>query len=63
VTNVKAALRDRIQSLDWMGDDTKKQALRKLDAIRVKVGYPDKWRDYSGLTVARDSSMWRSPIF
>jgi len=55
VTNVKAALRDRIQSLDWMGDETKKQALRKLDAIRVKVGYPDKWRDYSGLMVDRNS--------
>ncbi len=51
VINVTAALRDRIQTLDWMGSDTKKQALRKLDAIRVKVGYPDKWRDYSGLGV------------
>jgi putative endopeptidase len=51
VMNIKAALRDRIAALDWIGEDTRKQALRKLDAIRVKVGYPDKWRDYSALKI------------
>src|SRR6266404_116866 len=51
VANLKAALRDRLSTLDWISEDTRKQALRKLDAIVVKVGYPDKWRDYSGLAV------------
>ena len=43
-----------IEHLDWMSDETKKEALRKLHAIRNKVGYPDKWRDYSALPVKRD---------
>ena len=51
IANLKAALRDRLTTLDWISEDTRKQALRKLDAIMVKVGYPDKWRDYSGLAV------------
>ena len=55
VTNLKAALRDRITALDWIGEDTRKQALRKVDAIRIKVGYPDKWRDYSALTIDQGS--------
>ena len=55
VQNLKGALHDRILALDWMGDDTKAQAVRKLDAIRIKVGYPDKWRDYSALKVENDS--------
>jgi putative endopeptidase len=44
-----------IQSLSWMTDATKKQALLKLHAIVNKVGYPDKWRDYSAVNIARDS--------
>ncbi len=51
VMNLKAALGDRIRTLDWIGEDTRRQALRKLDAIVVKVGYPDRWRDYSALKV------------
>ncbi len=51
VANLKAALRDRLLALDWISEATRKQALRKLDAIVVKIGYPDKWRDYSGLAV------------
>jgi putative endopeptidase len=51
---VKAALRDRLTTLDWMSPQTRQEALRKLDAIMVKVGYPTKWRDYSGLAVDRD---------
>jgi putative endopeptidase len=51
VINLKAALGDRIRTLDWIGEDTRRQALHKLDAIVVKVGYPDKWRDYSRLRV------------
>jgi len=51
VANLKAALRDRLAALDWISEATRKQALRKLDAIMVKIGYPDKWRDYSKLAV------------
>ena len=53
VANLRVELRERIQKLDWMGADTKTQALRKLDAFAVKIGYPDKWRDYTGLVVDR----------
>lgn len=55
VQNLKAALRDRITTLDWIGEDTRKQALRKVDAIQIKVGYPDKWRDYSSLGIDQSS--------
>jgi putative endopeptidase len=51
VGNLEASLKDRIEHLDWMGEATKKQALGKLDAIMVKVGYPDRWRDYTGLSI------------
>ena len=52
VRNLKDALRQRIGTLDWMGDATKAQAVEKLDAMAVKVGYPDHLRDYSGLDVS-----------
>jgi putative endopeptidase len=55
VGNLKKSLRMRIDSLTWIGAETKQEALAKLDKMVVKVGYPDKWRDYSGLTVIRDS--------
>jgi putative endopeptidase len=51
VNNLIAALRSDIPTLSWMGPDTKKQALDKLQAFNVKIGYPDKWRDYSKLEV------------
>jgi putative endopeptidase len=53
VHNLEAALREDIRNLPWMGDETRKQALAKLDAIVNKIGYPDKWRDYSALEVDR----------
>jgi predicted metalloendopeptidase len=53
VANLRAELRERIQALDWMSPATKTQALRKLDAFNVKMGYPDKWRDYTGLVIDR----------
>jgi predicted metalloendopeptidase len=53
VGNLRAALRDRIQSLEWMDEPTRAAALKKLDAFGVKIGYPDKWIDYSTLTVDR----------
>ncbi len=50
---IKAALADRIRGLDWMADSTKTAALKKLDAMVLKIGYPDTWRDYSALTIKR----------
>ncbi|HZV86055.1 MAG TPA: M13 family metallopeptidase [Candidatus Binatus sp.] len=55
VNNLISALRDDIPTLSWMGPDTKKQALAKLEAFTVKIGYTDKWRDYSNLTIDRSS--------
>jgi putative endopeptidase len=54
VKNVRAAMRDRIEALDWMSAETKKEATVKLDAIAVKIGYPDKWKDYSAVDIKRD---------
>jgi putative endopeptidase len=54
VANVKSAFRLRIEMLDWMGPATKAEALKKLDTYTIKVGYPDKPRDYSGVLIRRD---------
>jgi len=53
INNLKAALADRIKTLDWMDEPTKQEALKKLAAMNVKIGYPDKWRDYSLLNIDR----------
>ncbi|PJJ53169.1 M13 family metallopeptidase [Hymenobacter chitinivorans] len=53
--NVVEAFREHIQALTWMSDSTKQKALVKLTKITPKVGYPDKWRDYSSLEIKRDS--------
>jgi putative endopeptidase len=55
VNNLIAALREDIPTLSWMGPETKKEALAKLEAFTVKIGYPDKWRDYSKLKIERTS--------
>jgi predicted metalloendopeptidase len=55
VANLRAALRARLERLEWMGEATKTQALAKLDAMRVKIGYPDVWRDYAALEITRTS--------
>jgi putative endopeptidase len=55
VQNLKKALSERIQNLLWMGPDTKKKALEKLNSMKVKIGYPDKWRSYDGLQISEDS--------
>jgi putative endopeptidase len=55
VHNLVAALRDDLQTLPWMGPETRTQATAKLQAFAVKIGYPDKWRDYSALRVDRSS--------
>ncbi len=58
VNNLRAAFRERIQSRQWMSEATRYKALAKLDAFGVKVGYPEKWRDYTGLEVDRGPYVW-----
>jgi putative endopeptidase len=53
VQNLIAALRADISTLDWMSPETRQKAIQKLDAINPKIGYPDKWRDYSKFQVNR----------
>ena len=53
VQRIEAAMEQRIRQLDWMSPETKQQALTKLHGIRNKIGYPDKWRDYSSVNIAR----------
>ena len=55
VGNLKIALGERIKNLDWMSDETKEKALHKLDCFNVKIGYPNKWRDYTDFKVTPDS--------
>ncbi len=55
VGNLQKALGERIQNLDWMSDATKAKALEKLSTFTVKIGYPDKWKDYSTLEIKNDS--------
>jgi len=55
IDNLVAALREDIPRLTWMGDETKRAALAKLEAFRRRIGYPDKWIDYSTLTIGRES--------
>jgi len=50
---IEAVMGDEIEHLDWMSDATKKEALRKLHLIRNKIGYPNRWRDYSNLSISR----------
>lgn len=54
VANLRKAMRTRLEAADWMSATTKAEAFKKLDAQRVKVGYPDKWRDYSNLEIKPD---------
>jgi putative endopeptidase len=54
VRRIEEAMGQRIRGLDWMSPETKKEALLKLAGIRNKIGYPDKWRDYSSIKIARD---------
>ena len=55
VDYLKKAYHDHISNLDWMNDETKVKALDKLSKFKVKIAYPDKWEDYSKLTVSPDS--------
>ena len=53
VQNLQKALKARLEKLEWMGDETKKKAMEKFASFTPKIGYPDKWRDYSALTITR----------
>jgi putative endopeptidase len=55
VNNVKASMAEHIQTNTWMSAPTKAEALKKLAALRVKIGYPDVWKDYSTLNISRES--------
>ena len=55
VSNLQTALSERIDALEWMSDETKVKAQEKLGAFIVKVGYPDKWKDYTALEIKEDS--------
>ncbi|MFB3924018.1 MAG: M13 family metallopeptidase [Terriglobia bacterium] len=66
VNNLEAALRSDIKTLSWMGDATRQKAIEKLEAFARKIGYPDKWRDYSTLEITRDNhaeNMFRANNF
>ncbi len=51
VGNLKLAFKDRIQKLTWMSEETKKNAMAKLETMNTKIGYPDKWKDYSSIEI------------
>jgi putative endopeptidase len=56
VTNLKAAFARRVKAIDWMAPSTKQEALKKVEEIVVGIGYPDRWRDYSSLTITPDNA-------
>jgi predicted metalloendopeptidase len=58
VAQLRANLRERLQTLAWMDEATRAKAVAKLDLLRVKMGYPDKWRDYSSLQTDRGAFVW-----
>ena len=60
ITNLRKSLAAHIASLTWMSDTTKVNALVKLNSFTVKIGYPDKWRDYSGLQVDPAKSLYEN---
>ncbi|MCL2331043.1 MAG: M13 family metallopeptidase [Proteobacteria bacterium] len=60
VENLRAAYGQRIRALPWMSDETKKRATEKLGAFRAKIGYPDKFRDYSKLEISANDSYWEN---
>jgi len=55
VEAIRDALRERIKNLSWMSDSTKEKAYAKLAAVTKKVGYPDKWKDFSAMTISNES--------
>ena len=62
VKNLQRALGMRIENLEWMSNETKSRALEKLDTFHAKIGYPDKWRDYSKLNIDENLSLWENMV-
>lgn len=62
IANVIEAYKKRIQKLDWMSTETKTKAIEKLDKFTVKIGYPDKWEDYSKLDISADKSYFENMV-
>lgn len=62
ITNVIKAYQKRIEKLTWMSDSTKLRAIEKLDKFTVKIGYPDKWEDYSTLSVKEGNSYFKNRL-
>ena len=60
VENLQVSLGERIKAQDWMSEETKAAALDKLSTFYVKIGYPDKWKDMSGLVVDKDKSLYEN---
>ncbi len=48
-------IKERIQNLTWMSDSTKQKAIIKLAAVKKKIGFPDKWKDFSGMEISKES--------
>lgn len=62
VNNIKAEFRDRVASRTWMSDSTRQMAYAKLDAFVQKIGYPDKWKDYSALSIKPGASYYENSL-
>ena len=62
VKNLQTALGQRIDEQDWMSDETKAKAHEKLDAFYIKIGYPDKWQDYSKLTIDPSKTFFENSV-
>ncbi|PKA82819.1 putative endopeptidase [Ulvibacter sp. MAR_2010_11] len=62
IANIIDAFKDRIKTLDWMSDSTKVKAVEKLDKFTVKIGYPDKWKDYSSMAVKPGNSYYQNMV-
>jgi len=60
ISNIISAFQSRIKKLDWMGDSTKLKAIEKLDKFTVKIGYPDKWEDYSAMEITESNNYFNN---
>ena len=60
VANLKLSMKERILGLEWMQEQTKKQALAKLEKFNTKIGYPNQWKDYSKLEIKKTELLWNS---
>lgn len=60
VENLRGALKEHIENLEWMSKETKDKAIEKLQALTVKIGYPDKWKDYSEIHIDPEKSLWEN---